>query len=240
MPHAVQLAYRVLHADEDLELFVFDLPDYYHNLYLGTAQELEGGVGPPMTLKELRAIGFPVRGAEGMKDEDLFQPCYVTLNMGDGKGVLLSQQVHESVLAAAQVNRGDLLGYGLPRPPRKVPWKTAYVDDFSASAEVKKTGKRGSSLAAADAWRAKAAYAAIGLDPKAKKSAEGVRRMKVIGGAVDGVDGPVGAPVHVVGQLMTLTTLVAADGATTGEILQRLLGGWICPPYVQERRAMLA
>ena len=71
-----------------------------------------------------------------------------------------------------------------------------------------------------------------------KKSAEAVKRKKVIGGSIDGVDGPVSAPVHVLGQMMQLSTFVAGRGVASGEVGQRLLGNSIFPAMF--RRDVLA
>ena len=60
LPHGVQFGYRVLHDDEELEVYVYDLPHFYHAVYLGSKMGSTSPVGPPLEKQVLEALGFPL------------------------------------------------------------------------------------------------------------------------------------------------------------------------------------
>ena len=98
-----------------------------------------------MSKTELRGLGVVIyrRAADGSLEvdesggEELVQPCYRALAMGDQKGVPLAQEAHLQLLEAGGLPRELFLEYGVAPPsPDGTPWISVCIDDLVIVDEV--------------------------------------------------------------------------------------------------------
>ena len=228
-PHASCFCELQLSRNQELEISVMDLPDYYHTLGTSRARALRNQLGGPQEVPDVAELhacrrlvereGPPPSGA---------RVCLLqaSLPMGDVNATDVGQAVHVGLLRAHGAARPEeLVSYRAPVPRGPV-WQSVMIDDNVIISRRRR--RRGAAQRPSDGFgdaaaargtdlveRSLHAYRSEGLEPKPKKTILYVKECEALGAAIDGASGWVCAkPAHMVLAFATLGAAVEAKGAT--------------------------
>jgi len=174
LPLAAQLGSIVLGLRQVLRACGEDLRNFYHYFRASSDRARRSALAFPVRVGELRALGAELPELRQHGDDFQVAGCLLTLIMGDGIAVPVAQAAHLGVLRAGGAAEHTLqYGTAVPRAlytPGGVV-EAVYVDDYRAMT-ILDEADAGPSVEGPDtraAGRARAAYAAAGLETHAGK-----------------------------------------------------------------------
>lgn len=224
--HAVHYTKSVLHPGRKRRYNVVDAPHFYHNLDAGLRHVPHAPTGPPMTRAKIRDLGIPIVAEWEKAEDEWFQPCGITVAMGDAKGVTLAQQAHLNMAKSVGLKEEWLTDWHMPEPRGPLRGSLC-IDDLLIEEDVPMDMKE-TEDGEGDAFIAAMLelYDLLGIPPKQAKLQLKRDEVTSLGAAVSGLSGRVGVPLRTMAQIMMLTMAVVLGAPINKKGGQRLLGLW--------------
>ncbi|CAE8616972.1 unnamed protein product [Polarella glacialis] len=230
MAHASLLCQVPLGRSKVALCHLDDLEHYYHKWDVSAERCRSNPIGAPLPARWFKDFkSCPA----GLGDDELLQPCWNGLPMGDHLAVDFAQAAHLRVLRS----RGGMCETESLRYDRLFPasrrdiYEGVIIDDHlgielmsKEEAIARIAGKEGP----LDEVFAKAhtAYRDCGLQSKASKEKRNAAVITAWGATLEGFEGLVGMPRHKLWLLMQITVEIASLGVCSQELLESLLGLW--------------
>ena len=238
LPLATQLTAITLRAGQVLRVCGEDLREFYHGFAASVDRTRRSALGHPVTLRELRDHGVDPYPDDAGDTAVAGFAC--TMVMGDVNAVPVAQAAHLGELRRHGGARRTMQ-YGTP-PPRlgtsagEDCFEAIYIDDYRSFA-VLPEAESAPDVEGPDtraAARARAAYAAEGLETHAKKRVVNARSDQFLGTQLlDGTE--LWPDLAKLAQIIAITVAVVLDVADMSKLeIQQLSGLWI--PALMVRR----
>lgn len=239
LPHGVCFTKFLLGPGEILRLHLRDASNYYYLLEVPEERLPFQGVGPPVS-KEWWDAGCPSHWSEekAFRGEDLIQPVFRAVIMGDTNGVVVGQEVHRNMLLRNHVFLPqEEVQYHQPAPQGKT-WAGVYIDDFGVAQAVssKRPQDRGRDHDIME--KADAVYEEVGIPVKEEKKLQNLPSGKIWGAHLGAEPPSVGVDVTKLLTLANLTWALLAKGSVTKRLMCVLTGNWGFP--LQFRRCLMS
>ena len=236
MPHGCVFCEIILEHDEEVRLWLSDLPQWYYRMKVSAeraATNVFTKVLDGDAHRGLAAVQALLASEGRAADDDApvgpVQFALGTLAMGDVNATVFAQSAHVELLRRfGAMHESEMMVYrGLP--PRGKTWEGVVIDDHAIAAVT----RRGAPSATPATRRARelfsagrAAYESIGIEDVAEKRQQGQLDAVAWGCEVQGRRGRAGSRRAKRAALAALTLDLVMIGCTTVELLQSIVGLW--------------
>ena len=236
MPHGCVFCEIILEHDEEVRLWLSDLPQWYYRMKVSAeraATNVFTKVLDGDAYRGLAAVQALLASEGRAADDDApvgpVQFALGTLAMGDVNATVFAQSAHVELLRRfGAMRESEMMVYrGLP--PRGKTWEGVVIDDHAIAAVT----RRGAPSATPATRRARelfsagrAAYESIGIEDVAEKRQQGQLDAVAWGCEVQGRRGRAGSRRAKRAALAALTLDLVMIGCTTVELLQSIVGLW--------------
>ena len=236
MPHGCVFCEIILEHDEEVRLWLSDLPQWYYRMKVSAeraATNVFTKVLDGDAHRGLAAVQALLASEGRAADDDApvgpVQFALGTLAMGDVNATVFAQSAHVELLRRfGAMRESEMMVYrGLP--PRGKTWEGVVIDDHAIAAVT----RRGAPSATPATRRARelfsagrAAYESIGIEDVAEKRQQGQLDAVAWGCEVQGRRGRAGSRRAKRAALAALTLDLVMIGCTTVELLQSIVGLW--------------